>query len=49
MQEKLNALSLSLGLDEIPIEEEYEISYCKSCHCMTKTIKGKCGKCKEGK
>lgn len=22
-----------------------EISLCESCHCMTKTIKGKCGKC----
>ena len=22
-----------------------EISLCKNCHCMTKTINNKCGKC----
>ena len=27
-------------------EDQNEISQCKGCHCMTKTIKGKCGKCK---
>lgn len=26
-----------------------EISQCPKCHCMTKTIKGKCGKCKADK
>jgi len=25
--------------------EEEEINLCPKCHCMTKTIKGKCGKC----
>jgi len=25
------------------------ISLCKNCHCMTKTIKGLCGKCKKAK
>ena len=27
-------------------KEKEDISLCKSCHCMTKTIEGKCGKCK---
>ncbi len=26
-------------------QDEDEISQCKGCHCMTKTIKGVCGKC----
>jgi hypothetical protein len=26
-----------------------EISLCNSCNCMTKTINGKCGKCKSNK
>lgn len=26
-----------------------EISLCDSCHCMTYTIKGKCGKCRAKK
>jgi 5-deoxy-D-glucuronate isomerase len=26
-----------------------EISLCSSCNCMTKTIKNKCGKCKNDK
>ncbi len=25
--------------------DEEEITQCKGCHCMTKTIKGVCGKC----
>jgi len=28
-------------------KQEEEISLCENCHCMTKTIKGKCGKCGE--
>lgn len=33
-----------------PIEEPYDdfyedISVCKSCHCMTHTVAGRCGKC----
>ena len=24
------------------------LTLCKRCNCMTKTIKGKCGKCKYG-
>lgn len=31
------------------IEDEFDISLCKSCGCMTRTIKSKCGKCKEAK
>jgi len=31
------------------ISSKNEISLCKSCYCMTKTIKGKCGKCKKKK
>jgi len=30
-------------------EIQDELHYCKNCHCMTKTINGKCGKCKEVK
>lgn len=26
-------------------KKKVNISLCKSCNCMTKTIKGKCGKC----
>jgi hypothetical protein len=26
-----------------------EISLCKKCNCMTKTVNNKCGKCKETK
>jgi len=29
--------------------EDPEISLCPNCFCMTKTIKGICGKCKEKK
>jgi hypothetical protein len=33
-------------LDELSSkQEEDEISLCKNCYSMTKTIKGKCGKC----
>jgi phosphotransferase system glucose/maltose/N-acetylglucosamine-specific IIC component len=34
-------------IDELSSKQEGkdEISLCKSCYCMTKTIKGKCGKC----
>ena len=27
------------------MKKKEDISLCKSCYCMTKTIKGKCGKC----
>jgi DNA-directed RNA polymerase subunit M/transcription elongation factor TFIIS len=27
------------------LETDNQISLCKSCHCMTHTFKGKCGKC----
>jgi archaellum component FlaC len=30
-------------------EKKSNISLCKNCFCMTKTIKGKCGKCKAEK
>lgn len=26
-------------------QDESEISQCRGCHCMTKTIEGVCGKC----
>jgi seryl-tRNA synthetase len=32
-------------LDVIELLKEDEISLCKSCYCMTKTIKDECGKC----
>lgn len=28
---------------------EIEVSLCQSCYCVTKTILGKCGKCREKK
>ena len=31
---------------EEPIGNEDELSLCESCYCMTKTIAGRCGKCK---
>jgi poly(3-hydroxyalkanoate) synthetase len=33
-----------LDVIELLLKED-EISPCKSCYSMTKTIKGKCGKC----
>ncbi len=30
------------------MSEEW-VSLCASCNCMTKTVKGKCGKCDEVK
>ncbi len=35
--------------DVISQHNKQDISLCKSCYCMTKTIKGKCGKCKADK
>lgn len=33
----------------LKITNSEEISLCSSCNCMTKTIKNKCGKCKNDK
>ena len=33
----------------IPLSHEDEVSLCDACHCMSHTIKGKCGKCKAPK
>ncbi len=31
------------------IDDNFSLSLCPSCNCMTKTIKNKCGKCKHEK
>lgn len=40
---------VNLCIKKDSIGDLNEISQCKSCHCMTKIIKGKCGKCKYDK
>jgi hypothetical protein len=50
-QEQGDKLSSKQEEDELPVticplkDGKDEISLCKSCYSMTKTIKGKCGKC----
>ncbi len=44
-----------VGFDDRLFEDNYltkstdDISLCRSCYCMSHTIDGKCGKCKEVK
>jgi hypothetical protein len=53
--EIIDELSSKQEEDELPVticplkDGKDEISLCKSCYSMTKTIKGKCGKCKKEK
>lgn len=44
---KLNNINLEMLKKKIKFTKDnsYEISPCKGCNCMTKTIKGICGKC----
>jgi len=48
---RIDELSSNQEKDELPVticplkDGKDEISLCKSCYSMTKTIKGKCGKC----
>jgi DNA modification methylase len=48
---RIDELSSKQEEDELPVticplnDGKDEISLCKSCYCMTKTIKSKCGKC----
>jgi hypothetical protein len=52
---KIDELSSKQEEDELPVticplnDGKDEISLCKSCYSMTKTIKNKCGKCKAEK
>jgi len=46
---EMTKVKLNLKKSNTKIKMEDNISLCKSCYCMTKTIKGKCGKCGDEK
>lgn len=49
VHETLIELLEKAGQYDIIIDPKDSISLCPKCNCMTKTIKGKCGKCKASK
>lgn len=46
---KNGAVALAIKMLELIEDNPDVLSLCKNCYCMTKTINGKCGKCKDNK